>query len=143
VNSHTDWQYASPAYSATAQMSLGVYRFEAMLFPVYNIEEVNNQRKLSEQRFAGAVAMPSVYVMPTTTEPYARYNDHGEKTNAATKAMLQELTKVRLVNVLIIAARYGGGHPRDSLLVSAYGTLTRECCAQCGRAPVTKRQAQD
>lgn len=131
--------YSSPARISTAKMVLGNFRFEALLFPAYTLEEVNEIRKRFETQFEKADANPYVYAFPPVERPLARFNDQREIPQTASKALLQEIEKAKILNVFIIAARYGSGSPRPNLLLQAYGKLAQDAIATAGRAPLTRR----
>ncbi|MDK9699990.1 MAG: YigZ family protein [bacterium] len=132
-------KFGSPARVSAAKMVLGAYHFEALLFPVYSMEEVNEVRKRTEAQFSKADAVPYVYALPPCDRPLARFGDHREVPQTASKAMLQEIEKAKILNVLIIAARFGSGSPRPNLLLQAYAKLAQDAIATAGRAPLTRR----
>ncbi len=131
--------FSSPARTAQALVNLGHNRFEALLFPVYTPEEVQEKRKYAEERFADAQVMPLVYAFPPTEKPLARFRDNGEVPGTASKVLINELDRAKLLNVLIVAARFGTSTPREVILNNAYTELARSLIDQCGRAPLTKR----
>lgn len=132
-------RFASPARSATTRITLGAYKFEAFLFPVFTVDEVTSHRKALETTLASATATPYVYAFPPAENPQARYGDSGEVPKTASKVIIQELDTAGIINVLIVCARYGSGTPRDALLLQAYQMLARNLLAACGRAPLSKR----
>ena len=106
---------------------------------MFTLEQVNEYRKKTEQQFDGADAMPYVYAFPPAENPLCRFADSREQPKTASRAIVAELEKARILNALVICARFGSGVPREALLIQAYSKLTTDLCSRCGKAPLTRR----
>ena len=114
-----------------SQTTEGIYtekgsKFIGIAFPITNEEDFKNKLKETQGEYKGARHYCFAYTIKSATEIIQRSHDAGEPTGTAGRPILNQITKLSLVNVAVIVVRYFGGILLGTAgLVKAYGEAAR------------------
>ena len=99
-------------------------RFITIIYPVNNIDEINNYLNNIKEEYKGATHYCYAYILNNIS----RCSDDGEPSKTAGYPMLNVITNQNLNNILVICIRYFGGIKLGAGgLVRAYSNSVSEC----------------
>ena len=99
-------------------------RFITIIYPVNNIDEINNYLNNIKEEYKGATHYCYAYIINNIS----RCSDDGEPSKTAGYPMLNVITNQNLNNILVICIRYFGGIKLGAGgLVRAYSNSVSEC----------------
>lgn len=119
------------SFKTLSKTTEGIYsekgsKFIGIAFPIKNEEQFKSKFKEIQGQYKGARHYCFAYVIKNNAEIIHRSNDAGEPSGTAGKPILNQITKLSLVNVAVIVVRYFGGILLGTAgLVKAYGEAAR------------------
>jgi len=91
-----------------AELKISKSKFISQIYPVENLEQVNETLTAARKKFCDAAHHPFAYRLGLDKNNF-RYSDDGEPSGSAGKPIMEVIDKFGLTDILIVVTRYYGG----------------------------------